>query len=234
MKTLRSVVALAIFAAVELGGVAGAEEPPGFTFSPVPPGAVVQSSLVYLAGEAMHTQWRTVLSKKHVGIGTDGTAFYQWYLSIYAIDGATYHLKYQSPRDGGPLTVVAKASNAQLWFPVQSAKIVGVGEFMGAAAQQVVVQAHEFAADCGSSTVAVFAYDPKGGKPFPSAVATNGCELSASVVRAGELAALRLSGPYYGRNAAMCCPTKPKATATLKYLNGRWTEKPNYFPLKAR
>jgi len=234
MNVRRPLVSVALLVAVALAGTAKAEEPPSVTFSPPPPGTIVRSSLVYLAGEAMHSQWRAVLSKKRVGAGDNGDAFYQWYLSMYAIDGTTYSLKFQSPRDGGPLTAVAKAHGAKLWFPMQSAKIVGVGEFIEPAVQQVVVQTHESAADCGASTITVFAYDPKTGKPFPSATVTNGCDLNASIVRAGDRAAIRLAGPYYGPNAAMCCPTKPKATATLRYSNGKWSEAPSYFPLKAR
>ena len=234
MTILRSALSLAFFIAIAPCATAVAEEPAAFTFSPAPPGTTVQSGVVYLAGEAMHSQWRAVISKKKLGTSDDGTAFYQWYFSLYAIDGATYRLKYRSPRDGGPLSAVTKANGANLWFPMQSVKIVGTGEFMQPAVQQVVVQSHESAADCGGGTVSVFAYNSKTGKPFPSATVTNGCDLSARIVRANGSAAIRLVGPYYGPNAAMCCPTKPKAAATLRYVNGKWVETPSYYQLKAQ
>ncbi|MEO7201865.1 MAG: hypothetical protein ABI431_04010, partial [Candidatus Tumulicola sp.] len=94
-----------------------AEEPPHPTFSPSAPGSVVQSQVVYLAGQAMHSQWRAVISKRIAG-KSSGTTFYQWYLSIYQIDDTTYHLRYQSPRDGGPLSKLEKASGGDMWYPL--------------------------------------------------------------------------------------------------------------------
>ena len=125
-----------------LCGSARAGEPPHYTFVPQPPGTIVQSQLVYLAGEAMHSQWRAVLSKKLLGTG-NGTSFYQWFLSFYAIDDTVYRLKYRSPNSTKPFARVTKAQGAPLWFPVQAAKIAGTGELMGPGAQQLVVQSHE-------------------------------------------------------------------------------------------
>jgi hypothetical protein len=211
---------------------AGAEEPPHPTFSPPPPGTVVQSQLVYLAGEAMHSQWRAVASKKLVGSG-NGTNFYQWYLSIYAIDNTTYRLKYQSPANGGPLSKVTQASGgAKMWFPVQTLHIAGVGEFMQAGVQQLVVQSHEMAADCGAAVVTVFATNSNGGV-VPAVSVRNGCDLKATVAHSSSGSvrdSIVLSGPYYNATAPMCCPTKPKAAAVLSYRNGTWTETPKYFP----
>ena len=60
----------------------------------------------------------------------------------------------------------------------------------------------------------------------------NGCALEASIVHRPNGDALRVTGPYYGPNAAMCCPTKANATALLTFRNGTWTESPRYFKLK--
>lgn len=206
-------------------------EPPAFTYSPKPPGAIVESRLAYLAGEGMQSQWRAVISKNAVGTGDDGRRFYQYYLSIYQIDGSTYRLKFQSPRDGGPFTLIEQAHGAKLWFPVQSARIVGIGEFRAPAVQQLVVQSHEMAADCGMATVTVFTYDQKRMKVAPSIVVKNPCDLQASVVNPANQAVLRLQGPYYAPDAAMCCPTKNNAVSTLRYTGGKWVEKPQYFAL---
>lgn len=231
MRRFRPSPAAALIAALVLVLPAGAEEPPSYTFSPLPPGTVVQSQLVYLAGEAMHSQWRAVASKKLLGKNGDNT-FYQWYLSIYAIDGTTYKLKYQSPSNGGPLSKVTKAAGGPvMWFPFQTLQIVGSAELMQPGVQQLVVQSHETGADCGSAVVTVFATDAKQ-NVVPAVSLRNGCDLSATIVHGSSgNDTIALSGPYYGPNAAMCCPTKPKATAVLAYRNGTWTQTPKYYDL---
>ena len=233
MSRLRLLLVAAVWtAAASAAGPVRAAEPSSFTYAPLPPGTIVQSRLVYLAGEGMQSQWRAVISKKQVGAGA-GQKFYQWYLSIYAIDGSTYKLKYKSPGDGGPFDTVTKANGANMWYPFQSAKIAGVAELMAPGIQQVVVQAHQQAADCGSATVTVFAYDGKANKVVPSAFVENGCQLDASIVERAAGNAIALKGPYFGPNAAMCCPTKPAASAVLRYVAGTWKEEPAYYTLKA-
>ena len=161
----------------------GAEEPAHVTYAPAPPGTLMQNQLVYLTGEAMHSQWRAVASKQLIGQG-NGTSFYQWYLSLYAIDGATYRLKYQSPANGGPLSKVTQASDgAKMWFPVQTLQIAGVGEFEKAGVQQLVVSSHEMAADCGSATVTVLASGANGAV-VPAVSVRNGCSLKATIAHA--------------------------------------------------
>ncbi len=221
---------LAVLCSIALCVPARAEEPPHFVFSPQPPGTIVQSRVVYLAGEAMHGQWRAVLSKKFAGSG-NGTSFYQWYLSIYAIDGTIYRLKYRSPASPVPFDRVEKARGASLWFPVQEAKIAGVGELMGPGAQQLVVASHQAAADCGMARVDVFFFDAAMQTVMTTLSVENACELTAAVIHGSNRDALRLTGPYYGANAALCCPTKAKATATLRFHNGTWTEQPRYFKI---
>lgn len=221
---------LAILSLIALCAPVGATEPPNYTFSPAPPGATVQSQLVYLAGEGMQSQWRGVLSKKLVGTG-NGTQFYQWYLSIYAIDGTVYHVKYRSPNESVPFDRVTKAHGASLWFPVQDAKIAGVGELMGRGAQQLVVQSHQAAADCGSARVDVFYYGSAMQTVMTTLSVENGCSLSASVIHGAGGDALQLTGPYYAADAPLCCPTKAKAKAILRFHNGTWTEQPNYFKI---
>jgi hypothetical protein len=224
--TRRSLTVLCLIA---FSSSARAAEPPQYTFSPPPPGAIVQSRLVYLTGEAMHSQWRAVLSKGLVGSG-NGTRFYQWFLSFYAIDGTVYHLKYRSPDAPVPFGRVTKAHGASLWFPVQDAKIAGAGELMGPGAQQLVLQSHEAAADCGTARVDVFFYGAAMQMVMRTLSVENSCSLSASVIHAhGD--SLQLTGPFYAANAPLCCPTKERATATLRFNNGTWTEKPPYFKI---
>ena len=141
---------------------APAEEPAHVTYSPAPPGTVAQNQLVYLSGESMHGQWRAVASRKRVG-SSGSTAFDQWYLSIYQIEGSTYRLRYQSPRDGGPLQPVKQAAGGgKMWFPLQALRIAGTAALMQPAVQQLVVESHESAADCGLSTVTIFATNASG------------------------------------------------------------------------
>ncbi len=197
-------------------------------FAPVPPGNVVARQGADLDGRAANS-WRSVITKKAVG-SADNETFYQWYVSIYQFDGGTYRLRYQSPGNGGPLDAVEKAKGANLWFPRQEASIVGSAALMGQNDEQLVVQSHQSGADCGSADLTVFRYDAKTGKIVPAVTVQNGCELNAMIVKnAGGVSYLQLSGPYYNATAPMCCPTKPKATATLRYAGGKWVESPNYY-----
>jgi hypothetical protein len=229
MHYLRLALATAMLAIAALGPRALAEEPPHYTFDVAAPGSVVQNQLLYLAGDAMHSQWRALLSKKRVG-SSGHDVFYQWYLSVYAIDGTTYKLQYQSPRDGGPFSNVTKANGAPMWFPVQTGKIDAPVDLMMQAKDDLVVESHEMAADCGGAVVAVFTTNAAG-KVVPAVSARNGCELTATLVTSKAGNSLTLAGPYYGPKAAMCCPTIAKATATLKYVNGTWVETPQRYEL---
>jgi hypothetical protein len=227
MRTFRRMFAVAALAALALAVPAAADEPSNYTFSPTPPGTIAGNQLVYLAGEAMHSQWRAVASKKKVG-SSSGTDFYQWYLTIYAIDDTKYKQQYQSPSGGGPLATVTQASGGgTMWYPLQQLTIVGSAELMLSGVQQLVVESHEQSADCGAGTVTIFTLN--GGKPAPAVSVQNGCELTATIVHAPSGDSIQLSGPYYAHDAAMCCPTKPKATAMLRYRNGQWVETPPYY-----
>ncbi len=195
---------------------------------PPPPGSVVQTRLVHLSGDVTNGQWEAIVSKKLVG-SANGQNFYQWYLSIYSLRANAYRLRYQSPRNGGPLSHVEQASGgAKMWFPAQTARIAGAGELMRPGVQQVVVQSHETGADCGSATVTVFAGAP-GGSAAPAVSVGNPCDLNAAI--ASDETSILLSGPYYAGNAPLCCPTKPNASAVLRYENGKWVESPNYYKL---
>lgn len=199
-------------------------------FLPPAPGGVVQTRDVAFNGESANDRWRAVVSKKLAGAG-NGREFYQWYLSIYALRRGVFRLRYQSPGNGGPLARVTQANGAKMWFPVQELRIVGSPTLMRPGVQQLVVQSHEMAADCGSATVTVFASGP-GGSVVPAATVENPCDLNATIVRVGNGDALELTGPYYAPNAALCCPKKPHATAVLRFRDGRWVESSNYFTIR--
>lgn len=225
-RHLAAAFAAALFA---LASSARAAEPPHYTFSPRPPGEIVQSLLFYPAGEAMESQWRAVASRVHMG-----GAAYQWYLSIYAIDydTATYRLRYRSPGSGPPLSRVTRANGSNLWFPLQTMHIVGAAELEHAGVSELVVQSHETGADCGSAEVSIFNYDWTQQRVRRIAHVTNGCALAAYIVHGSSGDAVRLVGPYYAPNAALCCPTKVRAVAYLRYQRGRWIETPSYFPIR--
>jgi hypothetical protein len=197
-------------------------------FVPLPPGTVVAQRNVGFTSASNPAGWSAVLSKEFVGSG-DGRKFYQWHLSIYALVRGADRLRYQSPRNGAPLARVEQASGAKMWFPVQDARIVGTAQLMRPGSEQLVVQSHEQAADCGSATVTIFASKP-GSSVGPVISANNFCDLEATIAADGTSVAL--SGPYYGHNAPLCCPTKPRASAVLRYRDGNWSETPNYFKLR--
>lgn len=200
----------------------------GVTWSPSPPGKLVQSQGVAFNGERSGAAWSAVVSKQLVGSG-NGQEFYQWHLSIYAMQRGAYRLRYESPKNGGPLSRVAQANGVKMWYPVQDINIVGSAALMHSGARQFIVRTHEMAADCGSATVTLFGTKP-GGSIGPILSVENPCDLSAKIAADG--ASLVLEGPYYGANAPLCCPTKPHATATLRYRNGKWSETPNYFKFR--
>jgi hypothetical protein len=206
---------------------ASASEPPQHSFSPQPPGTVVQSVLFYPEGEGTESQWRAVASRVHLG----GSA-YQWYLSIYAIDArtATYHLKYQSPRDGVPAVRVEKRASA-LWLPLETVHIVGEAQLEQSSVENLVLEAHQASADCGSGTMTIFGYDWSKRRIGPIATVSNPCELLAAIVRGGQVDAVRIAGPYYAAGAPLCCPTKPRVSADLRFVRGKWVEQPNLFSL---
>ena len=115
-----------------------------------PPGTVVQDVVTYLSGEAMNSKWHVVSSRVPVGRQNGKEIAYQWYLSVYAPAANGWNLRYRSPGPGTTLlSRVTKAHGAQLYFPMQSVKIVGGAELEQPAVQDAVVQIHESAADCG-------------------------------------------------------------------------------------
>lgn len=227
---LRVVAALGLAAALLTPMSASSQEPAHFTYSPAPPGTIVQSQLLYLTGQAMHSQWRGVVSRKLVG-ASGAFKFYQYYLSLYSINQNVYQLRYQSPKNGGPVDLVKKVDSS-MWFPMQTMAVVGVGQFQIPTVENLVVTSHQTGADCGAAQITIFGYNTTTNKVVEKAVITNGCDLNAKVVQSADgLAWMQLTGPYYNATAPMCCPTKNKATATLRYKNGKWIESPNYFKL---
>ena len=227
MKFLLSALALALITST-------ASAKPMMQYTTPPPGSVVQDVVVYLSGEGMSSRWHVVSSRVPVGRQNGQQIAYQWYLSIYEPAGNGWKLASRWPGNANsPLSKVTKAHGAELYFPAQSVKIVGGAELEQAAVQDAVVQIHESAADCGSSTVAIIGLTKKY-QPTIRTTVQNGCDLQASIVKYGQMQAVQLTGPYYGPKAAMCCPTKNKATARLTYsgqIRG-WNVTPNYFKLK--
>jgi len=201
--------------------------------SPGPPGSIQQSVTAYLSGEGMSSRWHVVTSRAVVGKQNGKDPAYQWYVSVYAPSATGAKLAFQSPGMSGQdlLTKVEKANGAPLYFPVQVATIVGSGEFEKSGVQDAVIATHEMAADCGNAGVTVLGYDMATHKIVPRVIVNNGCDLKATIVKSGALQAIRLSGPYYNKTAAMCCPTKPNATALLSYRNGKWSVSPKYFQI---
>lgn len=225
----RCIVAIFALSATLAGAGATAAVP----YNNPPPGKVVQDVVAYLSGEAMNSKWHVVSSKVLVGKQYGKENAYQWYLSIYRQAGNGWQLAFRSPGAGNSLvTKVEKAKGAQLYFPLQDFKIVGVGELERPAIQDVVVWMHNTGADCGATTVGVLGTNNTSEQVTTKLTVVNGCDLQASIMKRGALQAVSLIGPYYGPKAAMCCPTKNKATAILSGVNGKWSVTPKYFTIE--
>jgi len=210
------------------GIVAASAQMPPYSFLPAPPGEIVQNESIAFNGPNANDRWDAVVSKKYLGKG-NGRTFYQWYLSVYSLRRGAFRLRYESPGNGGPLSPVAQANGAKAWFPVQEVKLVGAASLIQRRVQLLVVQSHETGADCGTATVTIFGTKP-GSTVGPIATITNSCDLAAKISADG--ASLELTGPYYAGNAPLCCPTKANATATLRYVDGKWVESPSYFKIQ--
>lgn len=231
MKRLFS-LALLLLAANSVG-VRAATAP---QYDRKPPGQIVQDVTAYLSGEGMNSAWHVVTSRTVAGKDLGKTPVYQWYLSFYAPAQSGLKLVYQLPNASGYVVPkVTKAHGAEMFYPMSQLKIVGTGEFEQSGVQDVVVQSSAAAADCGLATVAVFGSKNSNGNLTvdPRVAITNACALQASIVKKGALQAVQLNGPYYSPKAALCCPTKPKATAMLSYSGSKWTVSPQYFLISA-
>ena len=203
-------------------------------FDVAPPGQIVQKTVAYLTGDGMHSKWYVISSRKLVGKNMGKTPVYQWYLSFYSPDGDDGgKLAYQLPNQSHELlSQVTKAHGAPMYYPMQDLKIVGAAEFEQTGVQDVVVWDHQAGADCGTADVTVFGADAHG-RVQQRVHVENGCSLDASIVKRGALSSVRLTGPYYGTNAPLCCPTKPNAIALLAFRNGDWSMSPKYFIISA-
>lgn len=222
MRKMVAICAIATFCGTAAAPAHASEE-----LVPSPPGNVVRIKNVAFNGGGPNERWRAVVSKKLVGSGY-GRDFYQWYLSIYALRRGAYRLRYESPGNGGPLSRVAQANGAKMWFPTQDVDLVGAAALMRGTSQQLVVTSHETGADCGGAAVTILGTKP-GGTVGPLLTVENPCDLDAKIGTDG--ASIELIGPYYGSKAPLCCPTKPRVTALLRYRDGRWIESPKYFKI---
>jgi hypothetical protein len=215
-------------------GTAGAGAATHPAYDKQPPGTIVQDVTAYLSGEAMNSAWHVVASRTMAGKHMGKTPVYQWYLSFYAPAQNGLKLVYRLPNaENFFIPKVTKAIGAEMYFPIEQLKIVGPAELERSGVQDVVVQTHRYAADCGSSIVAVFGAKPGTMAVEPRVTVVNSCSINASIVKNGSLQAVQLAGPYYAPKAALCCPTKPKVTATLAYSNGTWKVAPSYFLISA-
>lgn len=198
-------------------------------FDVAPPGRTVQEATARMRpGAAL---WHVILSRKLLGMESGKVPAYQWYLSFYAPGRSALRLVYQLPNGRSEdLSRVTKVDGADLYFPHQDVRIAGVAPLQHAGASDVVVLTYESGADCGSANVLIFGAD--GAMHVHQLVAVeNGCDLRPKIVKHGARWAVQLTGPYYGPRAAMCCPTRPHASALLEFVDGAWHVTPRYFSI---
>ena len=184
----------------------------------------MQDVVAYLSGEGMNSQWHVVTSREGA----------QWYLSIYSPhdECGVWHLAYRSPgAQPELLPKVQRAPGTEMYFPHEDAGVIGAAELEEMGVQDVVVRTHLTGADCGTASVTVLGSDGSMRVRMRAQV-TNFCDLRASIAGSAGLKHLELAGPYYAPKDALCCPTKPRARATLAYANNAWRISPAYFTLK--
>ncbi|MFN2528646.1 MAG: hypothetical protein ABR584_08005 [Candidatus Baltobacteraceae bacterium] len=191
--------------------------------TPSPPGTMTQYTTAHMAGAAPHSTYEVAVSRVAMGKAL------QMYLSVYApAAGGKFRQIYLSPSamDGYALIPkVEQGHGTPSYFPHETLDIVGTGELMGEARDQAVVLLHAQAADCGETTLSVLSLED-GAVTVPVQV-SNLCGLSASI----KHHTIVLRGPYYNAAAPAYKPTKNNATATLRYVDAHWVERPQYFKL---
>jgi hypothetical protein len=123
--------------------------------------------------------------------------------------------------------VVERLSKSTMgWAPLQlTVTSLSAARLIPGAGQQLVFAVHEASADCGSADVAVIGLG--GGRPADVALVQNPCSLAVTVTATR----LILSGPGYKRSDPLCCPSTPKAQASLAYSDGAWRLSPHVFTL---
>jgi hypothetical protein len=123
-------------------------------------------------------------------------------------------------------TVQRVSKSPMGWLPLElTVSSLGAARLIPSAGDQLVFAVHEASADCGSASVAVIGLG--GGHPAAVASVQNPCSLAVAVTATR----LILSGPGYKRSDPLCCPSTPKAQASLAYSDGAWRLTPHVFTL---
>jgi hypothetical protein len=149
----------------------------------------------------------------------------QGYLSIYALNGTVYHLKYRSPKSAIPFGSGATFD----WASLTSGNLMGT-----AAAQQLVVITHVPATtdtECGRARLDILFFDAAMQSVMPTLSLRNKVALTARVIHDAAGTALSVRGPYYKPGNHRCRADMLNATAILRFNNGTWSESPDYFPI---
>ncbi len=231
---MRSAVALvcALLACVPLVASAQGNMP----FDVRPPGDIVQKSAMSL-GPAAKANFVGVVSRKDLRLGDHSTERrYQPYFTLYQAAAGDKALRrvYQSPSGSDPIKLVPKLqpipNTPGVWMPgYADVRIVGSAQLMQPGTSQLVIRVYSSAADCGAATVHVLAFGSNDQRLHDVVHVENYCRLEATLQPPG----ISLTGPYYDRSAALCCPTKNKATALLRYdpKSDKWLIAPQYFRL---
>ena len=230
---MKSIVSAILFlcASFPLASLAASSLP----YDQAPPGETVQTANFNFIGSKTTGLYVAVLSRRPLAANGNPKPQYQPYLTIYRQDAQSGTLSqiYQSPSASDSLNLIPKrelVSKAHgLWLPGAEVSIVGTGQLMEPNTQQLVVSVYAYAADCGGVTIHVLRLDPASKKLQDALKIENFCKLDGSI--AGH--SLLLSGPYYARNAALCCPTKNDAQATAGFdvASKQWIIAPSYFKI---
>ncbi len=146
-------------------------------------------------------------------------------VTIYKVTSSGRSKLWTAPPTVVP-TVQRVSKSPMGWLPLElTVTSLGAARLIPGAADQLVFAVHEASADCGSASVAVIGLG--GGRPADVATVQNPCSLAVTVTATR----LVLSGPGYKRSDPLCCPSTPKAQASLAYSDDAWRLSPHVFTL---
>ncbi len=198
---------------------------------------VVAQKMPIVLGTGRRANYVAIVWHEDLSTPENTTQRFQPFFELYRANAAGKRqgpAVYRSPSRDDPLKLVPKMQpipNARgVWMPgYVDVRLIGSAQLMQPGESQLVLRVYSSAADCGAATLHVLTLGSRREVLHDVVQVQNYCALEANL----QPHSVALTGPYYDRNAALCCPTKNRATALLRYDRKResWVIAPQYFRL---